>query len=147
MGRSFPALIIVLGGLGLLPFLAGFYLQINQLDWLAFSGRTLFMTYSAIILSFMSGALWGQSLEHSREVTLFKLPIITNVIALLAWLCLLFNQSSLAIGVLFSGYLLLLLTEWYWREQGDFPNGYYPMLRLLLTSIVCVLHFFMLLND
>ena len=44
-----------LGYMGLIPFLFGLLLSLTDSQFLGLSGETLFITYSVVILSFLSG--------------------------------------------------------------------------------------------
>ena len=108
----------------------------------------VFIAYSACILSFLSGAVWR---DHTAEQGMANLLVISNVLAVLAWLCLLAIQVSqmltlLAIAVLMSGYLMLLWVERMVPEADD----RYTAMRVRLTAWVVAMHLallFCLLGD
>ena len=45
----------------------------------------LFVAYSAVILSFMAGTLWGNSLDTDISHFNQSIVIVSNIVALLAW--------------------------------------------------------------
>ncbi|WGV99414.1 DUF3429 domain-containing protein [Vibrio sp. YMD68] len=143
--------ITVLGYLGLAPFCLGLGLVIIDKELVNIEDHVLFITYSAIILSFLSGALWGRSIEKpNRSLTL----ILSNVFAILAWVSLLQVENSIgaALLLLMVGYFCVLATE-YPAILSDFrrassPNkgaslphlAPYSQMRVILTSVVLTMH-------
>ena len=90
----------------------------------------------------MPGALWR---DNTAERSAASLLIISNVLAVLAWLCLLAIQVSqmltlLAIAVLMSAYLMLLWAE---RMVPEIDERYTAM-RVKLTAWVVVTHLVLL---
>ena len=53
-----------LGYLGLLPFLFSLVLISTERTLFNLSGQQFFIAYSAVILSFLSGVLWGNAIDH-----------------------------------------------------------------------------------
>jgi hypothetical protein len=141
---NYPMLVVLLGSAGLIPFLGASYLHIQGADLAGLSGQTIFLSYSAIILSFMAGALWGQALEHSKQVSPLAIPILTNVVALTAWVSLLLPYVSISVVLLLVGFGMIYWTEQRWRLAAALVGGYYQTLRLVLTLSVCSLHLVML---
>lgn len=134
-----------LGYLGLLPFIGGLILVLTESTLLDISGKQYFTTYSAIILSFLSGVLWGQAIS-SFDLGYARITLIfSNVFALLAWVSLL-TDNNLAVLLLLCGYVLVWLTEKRLREQTGTvtPEGY-QTLRNRLTIGVILMHLVLLL--
>ncbi len=108
----------------------------------------VFVTYSAIILSFLGGTLWGQVLPRDEHRVV--LLIVSNVIALLAWagLLLIFLLGKVALVLLLLGYLLVVLFEVIHKETlSGVIDWKYLTLRKRVTAIVVVLHALVLLNQ
>jgi len=61
---------------------------------LGLSGQQVFITYSAIILSFLSGVLWGAALEGFDNTLGRTALILSNLFALAAWAALLGLQKN-----------------------------------------------------
>ncbi|NMT18328.1 DUF3429 domain-containing protein, partial [Vibrio parahaemolyticus] len=53
-----------LGYLGLVPFVFSLGLIFTDISLFNLSGQQFFIAYSAVILSFLSGILWGNGIEH-----------------------------------------------------------------------------------
>ncbi|GAA5215039.1 DUF3429 domain-containing protein [Corallincola platygyrae] len=146
-----------LGYAGLLPFSFGLLMMMFELTVLGITGITLFTSYSAIILSFLSGALWGRVIHLSEES--FERPTIlvfSNLFALLAWLGLLAGQGYITLWILLIGYLLVITVEHACLNTSEDSGGTVPQLaskpseppsmsgyakmRIYLTGIVASLH-------
>jgi len=143
-------LIRILGYAGLIPFVVPVWLMIDGF-WFGPGLQSavlfglyapyLFIAYSAVILSFMSGTLWANG-QTTGNLSLAKPAVLmSNLLALSAWSSLLliyiapimtiFSVTLLMLGfisLLWAERILNSLTEVYWR------------MRLSLTAIVATLH-------
>ncbi|MEZ8720088.1 DUF3429 domain-containing protein [Vibrio pomeroyi] len=132
-----------LGYMGLIPFLFGLLLSLTDSQLLGLSGETLFITYSVVILSFLSGILWGNGIENFESQTSNKALILSNVIVLIAWLAMLLGEQKefLTTLILILGYIAVWRAERAMREenQSQGPDGYFDM-RTRLTSSVVLMH-------
>jgi hypothetical protein len=142
--------ICLLGIIGLIPFiisvgcmLSGAWLSggLQSASIFGLYAPYVFLAYSAIILSFLAGTLWGKwetfpSNRHSAAVLIF-----TNLTSLLAWVSLTVIHISqflsiLAVALLAAGYLGILGVE---RTLKSSSRGYWN-LRVSLTTFVVFLH-------
>ncbi|MFS1906750.1 DUF3429 domain-containing protein [Vibrio lentus] len=132
-----------LGYMGLIPFLFGLLLSLTDSQFLGLSGETLFITYSVVILSFLSGILWGNGIENFASQSSNKALILSNVIVLFAWLAVLLGEQKefLTTLILIIGYIAVWRAERSMREenQSEGPDGYFDM-RTRLTSSVELMH-------
>ncbi|SBT13467.1 DUF3429 domain-containing protein [Vibrio celticus] len=132
-----------LGYMGLIPFLFGLLLSLTDSQFFSLSGETLFITYSVVILSFLSGILWGNGIENFESQSSNKALILSNVIVLAAWLAVLLGeqQEFLTTVILILGYIAVWRAERSMREenQSEGPDGYFDM-RTRLTSSVVLMH-------
>ena len=132
-----------LGYMGLIPFLFGLLLSLTDSQFFSLSGETLFITYSVVILSFLSGILWGNGIENFESQSSNKALILSNVIVLAAWLAVLLGeqQEFLTTLILIIGYIAVWRAERSMREenQSEGPDGYFDM-RTRLTSSVVSMH-------
>lgn len=126
-----------LGYLGLLPFIICLVLVILGRNWQS-DALQVFIFYSAIILSFLSGTLWQVNTKASKP----KQQIISNIFCLMAFLSLLIVKQVALITLALS-YLLLFIYERHLIQSSQSPNSYLKM-RLKLTTIVVLLHGFAL---
>ena len=132
-----------LGYMGLIPFLFGLLLSLTDSQVFSLSGETLFITYSVVILSFLSGILWGNGIENFESQSSNKALILSNVIVLAAWLAVLLGeqQEFLTTLILILGYIAVWRAERSMREENQIqgPDGYFDM-RTRLTSSVVLMH-------
>ena len=136
-----PRSALILGLAGVIPFLWG---AANVLfpatvgwggRWLSpmFMGTYVSLTYGTVILSFMSGVLWGFATKATgREAALgYGLSVIP---ALWAFFMVNGDPGNAAVN-LAAGFAGLLLLDASFARQGLAPAWWMP-LRLLLTGIV-----------
>ncbi|TKB46034.1 DUF3429 domain-containing protein [Thalassotalea mangrovi] len=128
-----------LGYAGLLPFLAGVSLYALDVRLFDLSGDTLFIGYSAVILSFLSGTLWANSLKNNGEAFYDRELIVSNVLSLIAFLSLLLQSPLIAITLLLISYLLIFRHEARLENYAEIYPDYFSM-RRNLTWIVSLLH-------
>lgn len=129
-----------LGLAGLIPFLA-----LAGATWLApLSGQLIaipaFLTYSAVILSFLGGVQWGvaMSLESDDSGGFRARMALSMVPSLIAWPALLLHPVTGA-WVLIAGFLLVRLHEC-GKASRELLPGWYQALRTLLTVVVIACH-------
>ena len=149
--RNISPVIVILGLLGSLPFLI-LSMVVNysvisagnaaSSEILGIYAPSIFVNYSAIILAFLSGALWGgrDNIRNSKEQ--ISLLVFTNLMAISAWLLLIASHLSnllLLISVLLLGvaFFAIYLMEVFYIVIS--PG--YKALRRLLTLIVVISHF------
>jgi hypothetical protein len=151
----------LLGDLGSLPFilLAGLMANahfngpgLQSASVLGLYAPYVFIAYSAVILSFLSGALWERERERERERSRLTEPnrltsvtiLFSNFIALSAWACLLLIyvapiMTVFAVCLLLAGFLSLLWVERLTGAAELFSSSYWSM-RLRITILVVLLH-------
>ncbi|MBD5769611.1 DUF3429 domain-containing protein [Marinomonas colpomeniae] len=144
MRTSSSILSLQLSVLGIIPFAFSTYLSWTNQMLFDESGSYLFTTYSAIILSFLSGTLWGQCINKRISTMSQYLLISSNVIALGAWFSLLLEVSSLSIALLLLGFISLFWVEARSLREENSVHSRYLNMRFGITLIVCVLHLLML---
>ncbi|SEK44094.1 Protein of unknown function [Roseovarius nanhaiticus] len=138
---AIPRSALILGLAGLIPFIWGALTVLNpELGaWTIraigprFAGPYVMLFYGAIILSFMSGVLWGFStrLEGAQATTGYALSVIP---ALWAFFTTGGGPSSAGISLM-AGFTGLLALDWLFWRYGAAP-GWWMQLRVLLTAIV-----------
>ena len=141
-----------LGYLGLIPFIIPLVemthavadgVGVNGAAIFGFYAPYVFIAYSAVILSFLSGILWAKSRDFSQKKIARPMIIFSNLLALSAWASLLLiNISSIlmvfAVALLLCGYGSLLLAE---RSlDHDAKDSQYWRMRLVLTMLVICAH-------
>lgn len=134
MKLPFP--VIALGYAGLIPFLTGPL-------WLTFSPQSapawldaVWLSYVAMIASFMAGTFWGFSLPACEGVEGLIGLLVASLLMVLAWAAtaLAFHNALLGLAAV---YLLLLAAD-VWRERTLGTVEGYFMLRSVLTVGVLI---------
>jgi hypothetical protein len=141
MFQTIPRAPLILGLAGLLPFLWGaLTVLVPDLGlWTAqtleprFAGPYVMIFYGAVILSFMSGVLWGFAAK--AEGTLATVGYTLSVIpALWAFFMTGGGPTSAGMNLIF-GFAGLLLLDMQFARWGLAPAWWIP-LRLLLSAVV-----------
>ena len=139
--NAIPRSALILGLAGLLPFLWGALtvLRPDVAQWgnenigPRFIGPYVQLFYGAIILSFMSGVLWGFATKATGRTA--TAGYVLSVIPAL-WAFFMTGGGPTTAGVnLIVGFLALLLLDWhFWKLELAPP--WWMHLRVLLTAIV-----------
>ena len=134
-------IMILIGILGLLPFIFGFVdLWINK-DELIFK-INLPKYYGAIILTFLGSKYWGiilnfndiKKISNELKVIIIIWSILPSIIAITV----LIIQSSVSIIILALGFLLCQIVDELLYNKIEFPY-WYIILRRILTLIVLII--------
>ncbi|MFX0540803.1 DUF3429 domain-containing protein [Roseovarius sp. S4756] len=138
---AIPRSALLLGLAGLIPFVWGAVTVLNPglAEWTTrsigprFAGPYVMLFYGAIILSFMSGVLWGfaTKLDGAQAATGYGLSVIP---ALWAFFTTGGGPSSAGISLM-AGFIGLLALDWFFWRYGLAP-AWWMQLRVLLTIIV-----------
>ncbi len=140
---SIPRSALILGLAGLIPFVWGAITVIRPELALwgqatiggRFIGPYVQLFYGAIILSFMSGVLWGFATKATGQIA--TASYVLSVIPAL-WAFFMTGGGPTAAAVnLIVGFLGLLLLDWHFWRLGLAPP-WWMHLRGLLTAIVIV---------
>jgi hypothetical protein len=123
---------IILTCLGFIPFVAATCALVVDITLFGFHGTHIFITYAAIIVSFLAGSTWGLFLL--QQASKRKL-ILTNVIALIAWWSLFTEPSFLAFGLLAVSFWLINQME---QDTPGVPDGYLRLRRVATWLIVAL---------
>ncbi|MGX0876976.1 hypothetical protein ACSSV4_001660 [Roseovarius sp. MBR-154] len=141
MFQTIPRAPLILGLAGLLPFLWG-ALTVLLPDlglWTAqtigprFAGPYVMLFYGAVILSFMSGVLWGFAAKAQGPLatTGYALSVIPAL-----WAFFMTGGGPISAGTnLIFGFAGLLLLDMQFARWGLAPAWWMP-LRLLLSAVV-----------
>ena len=139
--NTIPRSALLLGLAGLIPFLwgAATVLRPDLGAWGQaslggrFVGPYVQLGYGAIILSFMSGVLWGfaTKAEGQAAATGYVLSVIPAL-----WAFFMTGDGPVSWATyLITGFLGLLLLDWHFWRLGLAP-AWWMHLRVLLTAIV-----------
>jgi len=132
---------------GVLPFLIAILMVAFESTLFSVSGEQMFVTYSAIILTFMAGTLWGQC-SHKSDTSNATPIVVSNIWAIIAWLCVILiqvNEALLSVVILLLalGFVHILIQEK--KAKLLAASESYLMLRTQVTCKVIILHLLLLL--
>ncbi|MFN3605793.1 MAG: DUF3429 domain-containing protein [Cypionkella sp.] len=136
-----PRSALLLGLAGLIPFLWGVAtvlspdLRSAAGGWLGpmYMGSYVILTYGMVILSFMSGVLWGFATKAAgaRAALGYALSVLPA-----RWAFFAVNGAADVAGVnLFSWFVGLLILDYIFASKGLAPP-WWMALRLMLTGVV-----------
>ena len=144
--RRLPILAVILGLLGLLPFLGctiGIILFPSEVP--VPNLVQAMIAYGAVILAFLGGVHWGFALDPHPAITVpgqvaldnrrLGLGVLPSLIGWAALLVPLVSSSLIAIVLLILGFVGTTLVEARARRRGAMPAGYMG-LRWLLSAVV-----------
>jgi hypothetical protein len=143
MKRRLPPLALLLGLLGLVPFLAG---GLGAVSWSNPLNATRalggLIAYGAVILSFLGAVHWGLALEDEvglAEGARLGLGVLPALLGWAALLALLENQPSIALAVLILGFVGTLAAEHRGGRRGVVPRAYLSLRWVLSVVVILVL--------
>lgn len=140
---TIPRSALVLGLAGVIPFVwgAATYLNVGLAEWgmrnlgPRFVGPYVQLFYGSVILSFMSGVLWGFAAraEGVVQATGFALSVLPAL-----WAFFMTGGGPVSASIaLMAGFIGLLGLDWlFWKQELAPP--WWMALRVLLTSLVVV---------
>jgi hypothetical protein len=137
MPRTLPFLAVVLGIVGVIPFVICGLGSVATNFIGAQIAIQLLLAYGAVVLSFLGGIHWGVSLatdEGTRQrLTLGVLP------SLLGWLTLALalysGRPALGVALLIVLFFVAAAAEWKGHLHGGIPSGYI-VLRIAVTVAI-----------
>lgn len=102
-----------LGYAGLIPFAAALLATLLFNDEVKDFAELAFIFYSSVILSFLSGSLWGRLLSQNLDFKVGFLLFLTNLVAVSTWFSLLVTnwRAELSLFLLSAGFLSVFALE------------------------------------
>jgi hypothetical protein len=101
---------------------------------LAMFGPLSFVSYAAVILSFLGGARWGLELARAPDAPSPWRLCASVLPSIAGWIAVVINIAPAAsIGVLMAGFLAQFAWDWRAGQTGRAP-AWYGALRALLTA-------------
>ncbi len=140
---SIPRAALLLGLIGLLPFLWGALTSltpiISPMDgefFAKYSGPDVLIGAGRIVLTFMSGILWGfasraKGFSESLGYFLGALPAAYVFVFIIS------DDPRFNLGLLMFGFICLLALDRYFMMKSLAPD-WWMKLRLPLTAVVCI---------
>lgn len=125
---------------GTIPFILGAVFISVGVDAIAVLGQTVqvLAVYGLVIASFMAGAHWGNHLGVDDDNHwAVRLPIISNIIALLLWLGFLVLAPAVFMWLLIAAFIAMLMVD-YGLQRAQIISDAYLKIRLFVTMIVVI---------
>lgn len=128
-----PRGMLALGWSGVLPFVGAL---LGAFLWPAWGGfaAAVFVSYGAVILSFLGGARWGRGLAGGVSPTRFVEAVMPSLIAFAALLLL--HTPLAALVLLAAGFAIWLAID----LRDPLWSPAYRRMRLGISVVVLVLH-------
>ena len=138
-----PRMAALLTAAGALPFVWGVLTlllpeaQSLTMEWAGprFVGPFVLLSYGIIILSFMSGVLWGFATKAEGGTA--ALGYVLSVIPALWCFFMVGGGAVFAAVSLIAGFLGVLLIDWFFWNNGLAPD-WWMALRIPVTAVVCL---------
>lgn len=128
--------------LGVAPFVIGIAMEVTGYSIASIDGRLWFTAYSCVILSFLCGIWWGGALNHDRHKHRVLLALLSNAIALIGWLALLFYRTPYALPVLALAFLCVERAEAFLKPNSSRLASYFKT-RTRVSYLVIACHLIM----
>ena len=125
---------------GTLPFILCAILITIGVDAIRVLGRTedVLTVYGLVIATFMAGAQWGNHLSLADDNSwAIRLPILSNIVALILWLGFLTLSIAGFIWLLIISFIALLTID-YGLYQAQIISAKYFSVRKYVTLIVVI---------
>ena len=136
-----PRTALILGMAGLIPFVWGAATELSpglsawggRFVGPLFLGTYVSLTYGTVILSFMSGVLWGFATRSTGPEAAMGYALS---VAPALWAFFMVNGDAADAAVnLFAGFIGLLMLDWHFWKMGTAPD-WWLRLRVGLTGVV-----------
>lgn len=129
--------------LGVAPFVIGILMALTGHALAGVDGRLWFTAYSSVILSFLCGVWWGGALNRVDHEHRLALILLSNGVALVGWIALLFYRTPVALPVLVAAFLFVERAEARLKPNLAFFSGYFKA-RSRVTYLVVACHLVMM---
>ncbi len=135
--KSVPPMALVLGLLGLVPFVAGgIGVWLDGLGDLRYALPMLVLIYSALIASFLGGVRWGAAMQNGVTAQQPRYLVMSIIPSLLGFVALTLPIVS-GLLLLIIIFLSQALTDTLAVKAGHLQSWFAP-LRLVLSTGVCL---------
>jgi hypothetical protein len=142
MDHKIPTAAFILGLAGVLPFVWGVVTLMSgsmvalSADLLGprFTGPYVQISYGAVILTFMSGVLWGFAARSNGQLA--TVGYAFSVVPALWVFFMVGSGPGADLITLTAGFIAVLMLDWFFWKNGAAP-AWWMSLRILLTALVC----------
>ena len=125
---------------GAIPFVACAFLLATGIDSMPYLGATadVLSAYGLVIATFMAGSQWGNHLSLADDNKwAVRLPLVSNVIAIVLWLGFLTLSTIGFIWLLIIGFASMLMIDYGLNRARIITQDYFKV-RNYVTAIVVV---------
>ena len=143
--RSLPAIAIVLGLAGLLPFFGGSLVAVSQNEEWRRLGMLALQGYAAVILAFLGGVHWGIGLEAGTAQTVgaqrarFGLGVVPSLVGWAGLLVTFIGLPLVGLAIEAAGFIGLTIAEARGARRNYLPSSYMALRWVLsIAVIVCL---------
>lgn len=127
-----PRIAMILTAAGAVPFLVG---AAMVLGFWPGEGRALIVAYGVVILSFMSGVLWGFASRSGNPHWAYVLSVLPALYAFFFTLRHPWAMDGQALAHLIAGFLGVLVLDAVYQAKGLAPR-WWLVLRIPATAVV-----------
>lgn len=127
---------------GTIPFILGAILISMGVDTFVGLGQTVHVLsiYGLVIASFMAGAHWGCHLSLSvQHRWAARLPVVSNVIALVLWLGFLSLSSAGFMWLLIAAFMAMLMVDYGLQRAQVIDEAYFKVRVSVILVVVTTL--------
>ncbi len=128
-----PRGVLPLGWSGVLPFALAVIAAMALPAWAGFAAA-VFVSYGAVILSFLGGARWGRALAGRASTGRYADAILPSLIGFSALLLL--HVTWIALSLLAIGFAIWLVVD----QRDPLWSPAYRRMRLGISLVVLALH-------
>jgi CBS domain containing-hemolysin-like protein len=140
--------------LGFLPFLLALLIAVYghfglseylsyELRFSRFKSYMVAHTYGAVIVAFLGGIQWGISLHNPTNQQYF---IVSNVLALLAWVSLFMFASLTGVALITTAFVMALWVDRHAFHNGLLPGWFWTLRKRISLLVISSLIVLMLIN-
>ena len=115
----------------------------HELRFSRFKSYTVAHTYGAVIVAFLGGIQWGISLHQPANQQYF---IISNVLALIAWISLFMFASLTGVMLITLAFGLALWVDRHAHRAGLLPDWFWQLRQRISAVVIISLIILMSLN-
>jgi hypothetical protein len=132
--RRIPFWPLALGLAGLIPFYLSLWMSLSGEMTLAMFGPLSFVSYAAVILSFLGGARWGLELARAPAQPAAWRLVASVAPSIAGWIAVVVNIApTFSIAVLMAGFAAQFAWDARASRTGHAP-AWYLALRAILTA-------------
>ncbi len=130
---SLPRGLLLLGWSGVLPFVMALLAAVVLPGWAGFAAA-VFVSYGAVILSFLGGARWGRGLAEDLGAGRFLEAVLPSLIGFSALLML--HTAWIALSLLATGFAIWMVID----QRDPLWSPAYKRMRLGISVVVLLMH-------